>query len=517
MCFHVESHSFLILELGIIDGLNNGMICKLKIIVRVMIMTNDKDCKNLVHSPSHAQCMEHYGCIYENNHLVTLLVDSRSGSIVDANKAACAYYGYSLLEFRALHISDLIINQDEEPNEPNDFIKKALPEGKHSGNQVVMDRHRLANGRMVDVEIHTGLITMLGKKCIYSVIHDISERVKSELMVKESEERYRGLVELCPEPILVHSRGIILFVNNQAEVLFGEVKDELIGKRVDSFFSEDYITSDVYHNFITKFHTKAKETFRMEQRFIRYDRRIFDLEISGAPIIYKEVKATQLVLRDITESKVEIERAVRLQEHRHAAPFPLENRVDLQKLYVPAATLSGDFFIFHKINEEQVVGIIGDVTGKGITAALNISAMRVLFMDSLLVTQDPVLLLQDLNHKATQYLEEDYVAVCCFNLDFREGRLKASGAGINEFIYKPKDQNGKRMTVKGAPLGMFDNSEFDEVIIYFDSGDRFCFYSDGMDLLDDADELSCDFEYLRDSIVNTPLQDDCTWLSLNIR
>lgn len=125
--------------------------------------------------------------------------------------------------------------------------------------------------------------------------------------------------------------------------------------------------------------------------------------------------------------------------------------------------------------------------------------------------------MQDLNRKAVQFLDEDYIALCCFYLDFRNGNLKAAGAGINEFIYKPRDSIGERKTIKGAPIGMFDNSEFDEVIIPFKSGDEFCFYSDGMDLIFNGDDLSCDYEYLQDTIAsNTYLQDDCTWLGLNI-
>ncbi|WP_410514915.1 PAS domain S-box protein [Paenibacillus sp. BR2-3] len=477
-------------------------------------MKTDVNCKNLLHSPTPNQCMEHYGCIYENNHLVTLLVNPADGSIADANRAACSFYGYTPKQFRGLLIADLNM---ENTAQLDGFVNKALPDGKYQGNKIIFEKHRLANGGIIDVEIHTGLITMLGKKCIYSVIHDITERVRSEQRLRESEERYRDLVELCPEAILVYSSGTILFANKQAEKLFGMAKEKLTGRSIDAFFHEEYISSTEYIKFKTT--ESAKEGFRIEQRYIRYDDRIFDLEISGVPIVYQEVKAIQLVLRDITESKKEIARAVRFQEHRHAVMFPLETRADLQKLYVPASTLSGDFFIFHKINEEQVIGIIGDVTGKGITAALNITAVRVLFSESLLVTHEPVEVLHDLNDKVLQHLVEDYISVCCFHLDFRAGRLKAAGAGINEFMFMPKDNPCEKMTVRGAPIGMFSNSEFDQVDISFQSGDRFCFYSDGVDLLveDGEPELYCDYEYLQQRITSTSLQDDCTWLSLYIR
>lgn len=479
-------------------------------------MSKDIVCKNQHSSPSPSQCMEHYGCIYENNHLITLVVNPETGTIRDANRAACLFYGYELREFRKLHIADL--NSLETERGLGHFLKQALAAGGGGlqRNRVFKERHQTASGQIIDVEIHTGLITLLGSLNIYTVIHDISDRVRSEDRLKESEERYRDLVELCPEAILVYSGGTILFANRQSEVMFGKPRNELLGQGIDAYFSEEDISSAEYNNLRSRGMT-GKDCFRIEQRFVRYDGCIYDLEISGAPIMYEETKALQLVFRDITESKKEIASAVKLQEHRHAVAFPLEQRAELDKLYIPAAALSGDFFIFQKLDEQRVIGMIGDVTGKGITAALNISALKVLFSGSLLHYTEPVQVLQELNRKAMQFLGEDYTAVCCFHLDFSIGRLQAAGAGINEFLYVPQGDKARKMTVKGAPLGMFENSEFDQITLPFQSGDTFCFYSDGMDLLFNSDELCLDYNYLVNKICLTTLQDDCTWLSLKIK
>ncbi|WP_019910129.1 SpoIIE family protein phosphatase [Paenibacillus sp. HW567] len=476
-------------------------------------MVTVKNCKNLLKAPSPVQCMEHYGCIYENNHLITLMVDPVDGRITDANRAACEFYGYSPRIFRKLHITDL---QADSGAGTEGFLKSAMPGGEGGKNRVFMDRHLLAGGHLIDVEIRTGMMSILGRSCIYTVIHDISDRVRSEQRLRESEERYRDLVELCPEAILVYSGGTILFANKQTEKMFGKEKKELIGRGIEAFFKEEYISS-AKDNHLKTWGTTSKESFRIEQRFIRHDKRVFDVEISGVPIVYEEEKALQLVLRDITESKKEVERAVKLQNHRHSITFPLEDKAELDKLYIPARTLSGDFFIFHKIDEKRVIGMIGDVTGKGISAALSISALRVLFLDCLTATDDPLQVLKGLNQRALQHLGEDYIAACCFQLDFTAGVLKAAGAGINEFLYIPQDQEAESITVKGAPLGMFGNSEFEEKTVAFHSGDRFCFYSDGMELLYDNEELGRDYDYLSAKLAGACLQDDCTWLSLNIK
>jgi PAS domain S-box-containing protein len=476
-------------------------------------MANHHQCKNLLHNPSSTQCMEHYGCIYENNHLITLMVDPANGKIVDANRAACEFYGYPLQEFRRMVISDLNGEQD---GVTGGFTTKAAVDQNSKGiNQVFYERHRLSSGKIIAVEIHTGMITMLGKTCIYTVIHDIDERAQAEQRLKESEERYRDLVELCPEAILVYKNGTILFANQQSEKLFGTTKDALIGQSLDQFLHSSFLESSEYRSYRLK--EQVKESFRRELRFVRYDGRPFDLEVAGAPISYVGEGAVQLVLRDITESKKEIKRAVQLQEQRQAVEFPLPEAADLKKLYVPAGTLSGDFYIFHKINAHEVIGIIGDVTGKGITAALHISALRVMFSDSVLASGCPVEVLEDLNKKVMLHLDEDYIAACCFHLNFKEGVLKAAGAGINEFIYIRNNHEPERRVIKGAPMGMFGDSRFDEETIAFAAGDRFCFFSDGLELLGGDERIFCDYDELQGIIQEAPLKDDCTWLSLNIR
>ncbi|MDF2924085.1 MAG: putative sensor protein [Paenibacillaceae bacterium] len=464
-------------------------------------------CKNQLYAPSPSQCAEHYGCIYENNHLVTLLVDPRDGAIADANRAASEFYGYTVRELKKLHISDL---NAMESRLSGSFVQKALQEGEEGTNRFFLEKHKRANGQIIDVEIHTGLISMLGKQCIYSVIHDVGERLTAEQRLKESEERYRDLVELCPEAILVSRHAKILFANRQTELLFRKSKEELIGSGLEVFIDQN---ADGYE---MQLQESSKSAFRKEQRIVSWDGRTMDIEISGAPITYEGTDAVQLVLRDITESKRDIERAIRLQEHRQRIEFPLPDKVSSEILYVSATSLSGDFYFYHKLNEDQVVGIIGDVAGKGIAAALSISAMRVLFQESVAVYGEPVQILHDLNRKILQHMEEEYTAACCFLLDFRQGVLRAAAAGINEFNYVPKGQDGIRQVIKGAPLGMFETSMFDQTSIEFQAGDRFCFYSDGMEFILN-DSLAYDYQDLKDRIAHTALQDDCTWLCLKIK
>ncbi|MNB85023.1 Sporulation kinase A [compost metagenome] len=476
------------------------------------------NCKNLNPSPSPETCMEHYGCIYENNHLITLLIDPKDGSIADANRAACSFYGYSLKQLKKMNISDLRTLAGDPGS--SGFLSLALEDGnQESGtNRRFQLRHRVADGGEADVEIHTGFITMLGRNLLYTVVHDISDRVRSERLLKESEERYREVVELCPDAILVHRNGTIVFANKRSEALFGARRDKLVGKRLEDYLTGSGITSQDYRKMLRL--KSLRRSTRLQVTVIRHDNRSFDLEIAGAPITFRSEPAVQLVLRDVTKSRQEIRRAVKLQERHFAGDFPLPDKADFMKLYVPAETLSGDFYFFHRISGDEVIGLVGDVMGKGISAALGISAVRMLFSDLALRIHDPARLLSELNRRALKHMEEDYISALCFHLQFTQGLLTASGAGINEFIHQARSGAVTKLIVPGAPVGMFPHSIFESSVVPFVPGDRLCFYSDGLELLDggaEGERRYFDYDSLKFAIHESVLKDDCTWLSLLIK
>jgi len=68
---------------------------------------------------------------------------------------------------------------------------------------------------------------------------DISGQKRSEVTLRESEERYRKLVEHIPDYILVHNNGVIRFVNNAAATSFGYTSDELIGSHLMKYLTTE--------------------------------------------------------------------------------------------------------------------------------------------------------------------------------------------------------------------------------------------------------------------------------------
>jgi PAS domain S-box-containing protein len=132
--------------------------------------------------------------------------------------------------------------------------------------------------------------------------HDITEKLHMERALRESEERYRSLVEHCPEPIVVHSDGNIIFVNAAAVELFGvNARDNLIGKGLCDFFNRE--SKGVLKNRIMRSYVDRAITPMVEEKLVRIDGSVLDIEVASVPVLFDGRRATQEIIRDISRRK----------------------------------------------------------------------------------------------------------------------------------------------------------------------------------------------------------------------
>ncbi|HWR82053.1 MAG TPA: PAS domain S-box protein [Candidatus Deferrimicrobium sp.] len=118
----------------------------------------------------------------------------------------------------------------------------------------------------------------------------------------EDQERYRRLVDLSPVPIAVHSEGKVVYVNDAAVRLFGAASaDELLGKPALSFVHPDYL--EVVKERIRRIYDEVEVAEMIEERMVRLDGRVIDVEVAAAPIRFRGERAVQAVLSDITNRK----------------------------------------------------------------------------------------------------------------------------------------------------------------------------------------------------------------------
>ncbi|MBA2693998.1 MAG: PAS domain S-box protein [Rubrobacter sp.] len=133
------------------------------------------------------------------------------------------------------------------------------------------------------------------------VVSDITARKKSEEDLRESEERYRSLLRLSPNVLAVQSGENFVYMNDAGMKMLGAFDEgDVIGNPVLDFVHEDYKKAVRKR---MRAVGRGESVELMEQKWVRLDGSVVDMEAAAAPITYLGEPAAQIVLRDITKRK----------------------------------------------------------------------------------------------------------------------------------------------------------------------------------------------------------------------
>ncbi|HEY5514018.1 MAG TPA: diguanylate cyclase [Geomonas sp.] len=136
------------------------------------------------------------------------------------------------------------------------------------------------------------------------------ERERMLGTIRESEERYRKLVELSPDGIVICCRSRIEFANPAALRLLGaEVPEQILGAMILGFVHPG--SANLFQAQLELIEDSGVNVPWLEERFVRLDYAEFDVEVSGVPFTFRGRSAVQIIFRDITarvEAKQLLER-----------------------------------------------------------------------------------------------------------------------------------------------------------------------------------------------------------------
>jgi two-component system cell cycle sensor histidine kinase/response regulator CckA len=146
-------------------------------------------------------------------------------------------------------------------------------------------------------------------------LEEAAEHKRVDKALRESEERYRKLVEFSPDAIAIHSEGKIVFINAAGAKLLGAAHPEqLIGKEMINFVHPDY--REIARERIRLMTENEKNVSPSEQKFIKLDGSVIDVEVMAMPFVYQGKPGIQVIIRDITDHK-RAEEALKQSEEKY--------------------------------------------------------------------------------------------------------------------------------------------------------------------------------------------------------
>ena len=128
-----------------------------------------------------------YRQFFEHNRAIKLVIDPKTGAIIDANAAASEYYGYTRAELLSMKIHDINILTEAE-------VKAEMEAARREQRTVFHFQHQLSNGEIRDVEVFSGPIEVNGEQQLFSIILDITTRKKAQAALKASETRLQSTI-----------------------------------------------------------------------------------------------------------------------------------------------------------------------------------------------------------------------------------------------------------------------------------------------------------------------------------
>jgi len=184
------------------------------------------------------------------------------------------------------------------------IFEELLEKGKV---RILRDLYQTKDGRLIPVDINISLLRDQDGRFIGSVavIRDISQTEKIENELKESEERFRNLVEIANDGIIIGdiNRNILLF-NRKAEEIYGYKREEIIGKNVTLLVPPRYRKQErEWFDSVLKTGTSPLLGRAIEMEGLRKDGSEIPLEYSFS--MHRDEKGgfSMAMIRDITERK----------------------------------------------------------------------------------------------------------------------------------------------------------------------------------------------------------------------
>ncbi len=179
-----------------------------------------------------------YQALFEMDHEAIIIMRPSDGIIVDANQAGMDILGYSKHELLGMTIFSILRDYPD----PEDFLMNDETD-VHKSFRTREGAFKHRNNHLIPVQISGTNFEIQGEKLFFIIARNLTDLKEKEQALRDSDERYRNLVENTGEGLgVVDAEEVFIYANAAACEIFGLSPEQLIGKSLLSFI--DPITSD---------------------------------------------------------------------------------------------------------------------------------------------------------------------------------------------------------------------------------------------------------------------------------
>jgi serine phosphatase RsbU (regulator of sigma subunit) len=185
--------------------------------------------------------------------------------------------------------------------------------------------------------------------------------------------------------------------------------------------------------------------------------------------------------RELVEQELELARSI--QQTSLPKEVPTLEGWQIAPYYQPAREVGGDLYDFFKLEDDRVGVVVGDATGKGVPAALVVSATSSMLraVARVLGSSSPGEVLSQVNETLSARIPQNMFVTCFYAIfDPKSATLSYANAGHDLPYLRRSDGDVEELRARGMPLGLMPAMGYDEREISLAEGHYVLFYSDGL-------------------------------------
>ncbi len=287
---------------------------------------------------------ERYRTLFESSMDAVMLLDEKG--FFDCNEATLRMFGLSSMdEFVTAHPADMSPPTQPDGTDSMEAADERIATAFEKGHNRFEWVHRRKDGTDFPAEVWLTAFTLHGKRVLQATVRDITERRQWAEVLKESEERYRTVIERSHDFVFILQGGRFVFCNDRTVEITGYPKTELIGMSLEELLHDEDGDRAVTIERQREENEDAPRVY--EARVLSKDGTERHCEFSVERIVYEGSPASLGAVRDITGRR-QAEQAMVESEERYRNL--VEQSHDMVYIY------QGDRFLFVNDRTSQITG-----------------------------------------------------------------------------------------------------------------------------------------------------------------